>query len=603
MNTAVRSVEGASLAQRVGRLVGPRPGLLLGLAALVLALSGAFAYVVLDSQSTSRREAERGFAAEATLSAQLTASIFTTSSTSSAAAATKAFGGRTVDEGALTAAARKSGQPYMLILDRDGKLLAASRGTPAAVRERSGKGLQHIRVALGGHSALSDELPNAAGKGRILEWALPFETPFGRRVQISPIGARLIFDFLGSTLAQTRADKSGQAFVLDSQNRIVAASAETTKPGDRPNAPGLLEGLATSPQGTFRESGTERYFASAPVAGSSWRVVLTEPTSRLYPVLAGSKSWLLFAVLGALLLAGAASLLFFRRALQSGADLAEANRELVNVNATLEERVAERTAAAEDRAKELARSNDELEQFSSVASHDLQEPLRKIRMFGDRLRERLGEGLPEEPAADLERMQNAAARMQRLINDLLDFSRVTHRGKAFESVDLGKVTEEVISDLEARVVELDARLDVAGLPVIDADRMQMRQLMQNLVGNALKFHREGEPPVIRIRGEVFASQPARFAGEAAAGERCVITVEDNGIGFDEKHAERVFTAFERLHGRSAYEGTGIGLSIARKIVWRHGGQITAKGAPEQGATFTVTLPMTHANGSNGGRQR
>jgi signal transduction histidine kinase len=208
--------------------------------------------------------------------------------------------------------------------------------------------------------------------------------------------------------------------------------------------------------------------------------------------------------------------------------------------------------------------------------------------------------LPEEPASDLSRMQNAAERMQRLINDLLDFSRVTHRGKEFELVDLGKVTAEVLADLEARVVELNARVDVADLPMIEADRTQMRQLMQNLVGNALKFHREGEPPVVRIRGEVFADQPPRFSGETTAGDRCVITVEDDGIGFDEKHAERVFTAFERLHSRSAYEGTGIGLSIARKIAWRHGGHITATGAPEQGATFTVTLPLSHANGRNGG---
>jgi signal transduction histidine kinase len=127
----------------------------------------------------------------------------------------------------------------------------------------------------------------------------------------------------------------------------------------------------------------------------------------------------------------------------------------------------------------------------------------------------------------------------------------------------------------------------------------MRQLMQNLIGNALKFHREGEPPVIRIRGEVLNGHSPRFPAEATADDRCVISVEDNGIGFDEKHAERVFTAFERLHGRSAYEGTGIGLSIARKIVWRHGGHIAARGVPDQGATFTVTLPLSHENGGNG----
>jgi signal transduction histidine kinase len=560
----------------------------MGFVALLVALTGAFAYVIVMSQGTSRREAEKGFGAEAAISAQLAASLFTTSATSSAAAATKAFGGRTVDVGALTSQAKKSRSAYILILDRDGKLIAASRGAPAVARERPTVMPKHIRAALAGSGSLSDELPLAPGKGYVLEWALPFKTPFGPRVQVSALDPGLLFGFLSSYLGRTRGDASGRAYVLDSQNRIVAVSREAAKPGDRVNVPSLLHSLAAGRQGTYRQGGVERYFVTAPVQGSTWRVVLSAPTSRLYPVLAGSRSWFLFAVLGAFGIAGAASLLFFRRALVTGAELAATNRELTTLNTTLEERVAERTAAAEDRARELARSNAELEQFSSVASHDLQEPLRKIRMFGDRLRERLGDGLSEEPAADLSRVQNAAERMQHLINDLLDFSRVTHRGKEFELVDLGKITREVITDLEARVVELNASVDVKDLPVIEADRTQMRQLMQNLVGNALKFHREGERPVIRIRGE------------AAAGDRCVITVEDNGIGFDEKHAARVFTAFERLHSRSDYEGTGIGLSIAQKIVWRHGGDISATSEPEQGATFTVTLPVSHTNGHDGG---
>jgi light-regulated signal transduction histidine kinase (bacteriophytochrome) len=387
--------------------------------------------------------------------------------------------------------------------------------------------------------------------------------------------------------------------VLDSQNRLIASAGAAGKLGDRLPYPSLLGALAKRGDGTYRDGGAERYVTSAPVRGSTWRVVLSEPTSRLYPALAGSRSWTLFAVLAAFALAGAAGLLFLRRALVSGEELAVTNRELKDVNASLEQRVEERTAAVEEHARELARSNAELEQFSSVASHDLQEPLRKIRMFGDRLREGLGEELAEASASDLGRMQNAAERMQRLINDLLDFSRVTHRGKAFGPVDLGKVTQEVLADLEARVVELNAQVEVGDLPVIEADGTQMRQLLQNLVGNALKFHREGNPPVVRIRSDIISEGVPRFSGEAIAGDRCVITVEDNGIGFDEKYSERVFAAFERLHNRSSYEGTGIGLSIARKIVWRHGGDITAKSAPDRGATFTVTLPVHHENGDTG----
>jgi signal transduction histidine kinase len=579
------------------RLLGPRPGLLLGFAALVLALLGAFTYVLLDSQAQSRRDAEDQFAAEAKISAELTAAIFASSASSGAVAAVKSFGGPTVDERALTLAAKTARQPYSLILDSKGAIIAASQGTPAAVRARVTSAPSHILQALAGRPSFSDVLGAPTGNGAVIEWASPFTTPFGRRVKVDALDGQLIFQFLSGYLGGARRDNLSRAYVLDSQRRLVASSAATAKPGDRLTARGLLEALDGGPAGSYRSvDGDERYFTSAPVEGSTWRVVLSEPTARLYPALSGSRSWILLVVLGAFAVVGATGLLFFRSALQSGAKLAETNGELVVLNASLEERVAERTAAAEAHARELARSNVELEQFSSVASHDLQEPLRKIRMFGDRLRTGLGENLPEEQASDLARMQNAAERMQRLINDLLDFSRVTHRGKAFQRVDLRKITSEVIADLEVRVAELDARVEVGELPVIDADATQMRQLLQNLIGNALKFHREGEPPVVRISGDVVPGRTPHFSGETTAGDCCVISVEDNGIGFDEQYSERVFTAFERLHSRTSYEGTGIGLSIARKIAWRHGGDIKVKSAPEQGATFIVTLPVSHTNG-------
>jgi signal transduction histidine kinase len=598
VSSRVREIDPSAGESAGRRLLGPRPVLVVGFAAGLLALLAAFTYVVLDGQAQSRANAERRFRAEAAISAQLTSSIFATSANGAAAAATHAFGGETVDAEAVSALAKRSRWVYGLILDRDGMLLAASDGTPPAIRARANRASEHIRAALAGRVSLSDLLAAPTGKGHVLEWAVPFETPFGRRVQVQALGSGTIFDFLSSYLRRTRSGQ-GPAYVLDGRNQIVGESVAGPKAGGPPDEPQLLEELAAREHGRYQERGVDRYFAAAPVEGSQWRVVINERLSRLYGPLSGSKRWFLFALLAAFALAGAAGLLFFRRALQAGAELAKTNRELSALNTTLEDRVAERTAAAEEHARELARSNVELEHFSSIASHDLQEPLRKIRMFGDRLRSRLGDGLADEPAADLERMQNAAERMQRLINDLLDFSRVTHRGKEFERVDLGAVTKEVLSDLEARVLELDARVDVSDLPVIEADRTQMRQLLQNLVGNALKFHREGEPPTVRIRGEVVPGHAARFAGDTIVVDRCIVTIEDDGIGFDEKYAERVFTAFERLHSRSSYDGTGIGLSIARKIVWRHGGDITAKSAPDQGATFTVTLPISHTKSDPG----
>jgi signal transduction histidine kinase len=586
----------AQPAQVVRRALGKQAGLLVGFALLLAGLVAVFAYVVVHFQNESQSQARNRFAQQATLTAQFTGSLLSTSAGSAVAAAEKAFGGKTVDPRTVDQGAKGSGLMYLIVLDAKGHRLAASTGAPATAAPA---GSTQVRNALAGRPWFS----NLIGKSAVVEWAQPFTTPYGRRVEVEGFPAGLFGSFLNSFLASSQAGGSGMAFVLDGQNRVIASSAKKVTVGAYPNAAGLVSALERNPQGDYTYSGAQRFYASSVIDGSNWRAVTATTTGSIYPALAGSKSWILYVVLVAFALVGGASVLFFWRALSAGHALRNANDELVGVNATLEGRVADRTAAAEERARELARSNEELEQFSSIASHDLQEPLRKVRMFGDRLRETLGSDISEDAAGDLDRMQNAAERMQRLINDLLEFSRVTHRGNAFEQVELSQVAEEVIADLEARVVELDATIELSELPAIDADRTQMRQLMQNLIANALKFHRPDVAPVVRIQSNVIVGQTPRFAGEAVPSDRCVITVEDNGIGFDEKHAERIFAAFERLHGRSAYEGTGIGLSIARKIAWRHGGQIVATGVPGQGSVFTVILPLTHTPSPNGGEKR
>ena len=237
-------------------------------------------------------------------------------------------------------------------------------------------------------------------------------------------------------------------------------------------------------------------------------------------------------------------------------------------------------------ARELRRSNDELEQFAYVASHDLQEPLRKIQAFGDRLRGRWGASLDGEGRDYLERMQEATRRMQALIDDLLTLSRVATQAQMFGPVDLMEVAQTVISDLEVQIEQTGGRVEVGELPTLEADETQMRQLLQNLIHNALKFHREDAPPVVKVYSEALRGGPDE-------GQRQVF-VEDNGIGFEEKYADRIFGVFQRLHGRSEYEGTGIGLPICRKIVERHGGGIAVRSAPRQGTTFIVTLPVTQA---------
>jgi two-component system, LuxR family, sensor kinase FixL len=236
-----------------------------------------------------------------------------------------------------------------------------------------------------------------------------------------------------------------------------------------------------------------------------------------------------------------------------------------------------------EQADKLSRSNAELEQFAYVASHDLQEPLRKIQAFGDRLKTKYEAGLGTEGLDYLTRMQNAAARMQILIQDLLSLSRVASHAKPFTSVDLGEVIHTVVSDLEMRIQDAKGRVEIGALPAIWGDRGQMAQLFQNLIGNGLKFRKPGENPVVKIE-----SQPQTLANGAAGWQ---ISVGDNGIGFDEKYRDRIFQIFQRLHGRNEYEGTGIGLAICRKIVDRHGGSVTANSSPGAGAKFIITLPQ------------
>ena len=233
--------------------------------------------------------------------------------------------------------------------------------------------------------------------------------------------------------------------------------------------------------------------------------------------------------------------------------------------------------AAESHLRELARSNAELEQFAYLASHDLQEPLRKIQTFGVRLAAHLGDRLDDEGRDLLARMAESAQRMQRMVGDLLTYSRVGLQSQMLGDVDPAVIARQVVSDLEVRLEQSGGRVEIGALPKVEADPTQLRLLLQNLVGNALKFHRPGVPPVVNVAG-------------VERGRNVLLTVADNGIGFDEKHKDRIFRLFQRLHTRQEYEGTGLGLAVCERIAQRHGGSIVASGRPGEGATFTVILP-------------
>lgn len=242
-------------------------------------------------------------------------------------------------------------------------------------------------------------------------------------------------------------------------------------------------------------------------------------------------------------------------------------------------------------AAQLEQSNAELKNFASVASHDLQEPLRKIQAFGGRLRAKCAEQLGPKGLDYLERMEGAAQRMQVLIQDLLKLSRVTSRALPFEQCDLRAIAMAVLGDLEVAIEQKNARVGIGDLPVIEGDPVQMHQLFLNLLSNALKFQRPGESPVVTVSSRVFTPPETLVTGAAAGDSVCEITVKDNGIGFDACFAEQIFVVFQRLHTRTEYEGTGIGLAVCRKITDRHGGTIVAHSEPPGGATFTITLPV------------
>ena len=260
----------------------------------------------------------------------------------------------------------------------------------------------------------------------------------------------------------------------------------------------------------------------------------------------------------------------------------ERTSQLVETNEGLEREIKKRTeaeAVLQEYGKNLARSNQELQDFAYVASHDLQEPLRKIQAFGDLLESEYASTLGEGQEY-LARMRNAASRMSILIEDLLAFSRVTTKAQPEVSVSLDIIAAEVVSDLETRIAQTQGRVEVGPLPAVKADPTHMRQLLQNLISNALKFHKESTPPVVKVYAKDVEPKDTHYT----------IYVEDNGIGFEEKYLDRIFSVFQRLHGKEMYEGTGIGLAVCRKIVERYDGTITAESIEGKGSKFIITLP-------------
>ncbi len=256
-------------------------------------------------------------------------------------------------------------------------------------------------------------------------------------------------------------------------------------------------------------------------------------------------------------------------------------------------RVIERSRAENELrqyAVKLQLTNRELQEIANIAAHDLQEPLRKIQAFGDIIKIKVADTLSDEGRDYIDRMQNAARRMQHLINDMLAFSRVTLKAQPFVPIDLTVIAREVVADMDIRIQQAHGRITIGDLPTVEADPLQIRQMLHHILSNSLKFSRHSAAPEIRVSASI---EDATQLPAHAMRQLCRIVIEDNGIGFDEKYADRIFGIFQRVHPNEQYEGTGMGLAICRKIAERHNGSIVAESTPDMGARFMITLPLRH----------
>ncbi len=539
---------------------------------VVVAALAVFAVELDRNQSQSRREVETQIQDRAVLAASLINSVFTTVVQASP---NPVYLQPTVTGQQLDAVVSSGGNAYVAVFGPDRTVLARSSGLSEAAAAALADSPAAEQVWKGHRYGLGDLV--AGPSGPVVDLAVPVPTPSGTRTVVTGLRsdseASAIGRFLTGDLRSIPGVAGETNYVVDGRQKVLASTGGRAPVGALIAEPGAVRALTGSGPD---QRGT--YFAHVILGNSHWQIVLAAPDAALFASVTGSNQVVPWVIFAAFALAAAVALLLGWRALRSAQQLQEANGRLAGVNGEL----SDANAALERRAAELARSNEELDQFASIASHDLQEPLRKVRTFTEQLSVTEAERLSERGRDYLVRANSAAERMQNLIEDLLRFSRVSTQGRPFVAVDLTATARSVVDDLESQIADTRAVIEVGDLPVVEADPLQMQQLLQNLVSNAIKFRRDGVTPEVDLGG-------------STDGTSATVTVRDNGIGFDQRYAQRIFRIFERLHGRSEYPGTGIGLALCRKIADRHGGTIVAEGEPGVGAVFTVTLPVSQAS--------
>ena len=539
-------------------------------AGLLLAVLAAFAVELSATQSRSRHDVELQVHQRSQLAGALLDSLFGAAATGNLTPSSP-YAAATVDDATLDA--HVATDTYLALLGPDGTVLASSsRFTPEA-RSHLGTSSALALVRSGRPYGLGNV--SSYGTTGVLDFAVAIPTPYGRRVLLTGFSPSVLSAFVTNELRAIPGVKGSTDYMVDGNGVVLASTDKAATIGQVIPDAGIVAVLGHE----WVDVGGS-HVDQVQLTNATWHVVLAAPASELFADESGLHRWVPWLILAAFALAAVVAGLLGRRVIKANAETQAANVRLAGLN----EDLLGANAALERRAAELARSNEELDKFASIASHDLQEPLRKVRTFTAQLVAMEGDHLSEKGLDYINRANAAAERMQTLISDLLTFSRISTQGRPFTPVDLSALAAEVVDDLEVQITNAGAHVRVGHLPTIDADELQMRQLLQNLLSNSIKFRREGVVPEITITARV-------VDGTAE------LVVVDNGTGFEPQYSARIFRVFERLQSRKEFPGTGIGLALCRKIADRHGGTIVAEGRPGEGATFTVSLPLRQPAGT------
>src|SRR4051812_1772840 len=532
---------------RVNRHRALRPLTIVAIALAVVAI-GALAWFLADTQSDQRRDLRARYADRTAVAASLIDSLFRLAFTSQSQQASQQWAAPHISRARLDAAVKRQQLGWSMVVDDHGKVIGASSGAPSAPDQGT------IRGAAAHGFGVGAVRP---GNRPVVDSAVKFSTPTGVRYLVNGTPLKSYRTFLDGTLKPLPTLKRSRAFVIDQNGRALGAAISAGRRAAMPS-PQMLRAIKDRDSASYRAGGTGIYGAATTIPNTSWRVISTAADGDLYASASGPGRWVPWAILlvGALTLAAVAVLL--RRLLLTNAALQDSQRRV------------------EQRARELERSNADLEQFAYAASHDLSEPLRTVAGFSELLRQRYAGRLDSDADEYITYMNAGVKRMQQLIDDLLLYSRIGRAPLREETVELEGVLADVLGWLAPAIDERGAQITHDPLPAVRGERGQIAQVLQNLVANAIKFTAPATAPRVHVS--------ARRTGASLQ-----VSVTDNGIGVDGA-SDVIFKMFGRLHPVDTYPGTGIGLALAKRIVEAHGGRIWVDSAPDGGSVFSFTVP-------------